>query len=584
MNNVCLVHFKGFSIQLQQPVSGDPQERQEIIQRVNQVLETDVIQQVDLFGSESIESTDLVEMLAKAQYKENISVAKAWDWTYRLRSQSWVIHAEPRFALLDVTGGVKGIPPQGTVFPEKTNDREWHLKQIKVPDAWQAFFSDSKLPGQGIKIALPDTGYLFHPALEGVLFEGYSLTTIEQYDFVENRPGGKGWADNPDPDKFGHGVSVASLIFSPPKGENIPGIAYGAEPIFLRIVPSDSGTGQELFTPPLARAINYAIDREAHIISISMGGYPTLPVRRAILNAQKKGIIVVASAGNHVPFTVWPGAYDQVIAVASSTVEPSIATHSSRGSRVNIAAPGEYVWCATSDSPFQHSYGRRSGTSFATPLVAGVAALWLSHWGLTYLSERYGVERIPLVFDKLLRETSDRPDIPNDWDKTYWGAGIVNAYKLLNVDPLPDPDDPAIQVPPTFEQADHVRLDRGGVETFAHLFEQTLSNSEFIKGISNRLLTDSTFLQELRAKRLDITQWLLSKLFDKSGKELRMFLQTFGQELAFHCGINQSLYKLLEKAFMEAASSHAQSNNSLHNARKELKNSAYVSEYLKKYL
>jgi serine protease len=533
--NTINTRFAGFNVQLSESVTSEDRNR------ISKSLKSQIANTLQITDPSSIkisfpelsleknespiqqlsDSTDLVEFEITSE--ENASVAQVWNWTYRISEYPDVAYVEPRIALLDPTR-LKGILPENTQFPVGTDVRTWHLTQTEVQRAWSNFFSESE-PGRGIKIALPDTGYLFHPALNKVLFESETRSAKFAYDFVDpdNLFPGKGWTpgSDPNPIRFGHGVSTSALIFAPNENDNVPGIAPYAEPLFLRVARSDRDVkALEFFAPPLGAAIHYAVNNNAHIISISMGGYPTLPVRRAILNALRKGIIVIASAGNDVPFTVWPGAYRQVIAVASSAVDGSIANRSAKGTRINIAAPGEYVWCAVSRNFNEHSFERRSGTSFATPIVAGIAALWLSRWGVDYLfNEKYKdrPELIPIVFNKLLREQCSTPE---GWDKEHWGAGIVNAFKLLNAK-LPDIADLTNQELDVINRSDYPELDQGGVSTFNHLFEHVQSS----KG-----------LMELA----------LAKLVGKPREELPEFLRQFGRELAFHFGINKSLYGLLE--------------------------------------
>jgi serine protease len=519
--------FSGFNIQLKEPVTSNPGSQSQLKSllqsQISDVLGVDRSGIEIVFSESDSDSTDLAEVKIDFQstnYQGEVSIPNAWDWAYKVSAFENINFAEPRFFLLDLTG-LKGTPPKNTQFPIETDKRTWHLEKTGVIDAWNAFFSDpsNSEPGEGVKIALPDTGYLFHPALKEIFYEKNFPDELAK-DFVDpnNIWAGKNWqpGDIPDPNSFGHGVSTSALIFASHQGNNVPGIAPNAEPLFLRIARSDG----KLFAPPLGEAINYAVKHNAHIISISMGGYPTIPVRRAILNALRKGIIVIASAGNDVPFTVWPGAYRQVIAVASSAVDGSIANRSAKGTRINIAAPGEYVWCAVSRNFNEHSFERRSGTSFATPIVAGIAALWLSRWGVDYLfNEKYKdrPELIPIVFNKLLREQCSTPEC---WDKEHWGAGIVNAFKLLNAK-LPDIADLTNQELDVINGSDYPELDQGGVSTFNHLFEHVQSS----KG-----------LMELA----------LAKLVGKPREELPEFLRQFGRELAFHFGINKSLYGLLE--------------------------------------
>jgi thermitase len=516
---------------------------------------------------------------------------------------------------------------------------EWSLHQVRVrwipelaedanepvQDVWQTFFiSKDKVPGQGVKIGHPDTGYLPHPELDLEL----------EKTSADNAPGGfrKGRtvisdgesAIKPSPDMlpklpsgFWHGTSTASVIISseggpvhhPPKlrdsklpDKYVTGVAPGAELIAIPIAPLVVDAPRvKIYTPSLAQAIYEAVEKEGvHILSISLGGYPSLAVRRAIINAQKKGVIVAASVGNAVSFTVWPAAYDGVTAVASSTADRKIAAHSAGGSRVDVAAPGEGVWAAVAkfeNGKLTYGVEQCSGTSYAAALVAGVAALWLSRWDREYLKECYGgYEKIPLVFDKLLRNTCD----PSEEQDPNRRVGIVNAYKLLaaEVDDPRDPtqkipldiNDPNLQTPPAFGEVDHVALDQGGIATFTHLFEKTLSDPKFIQAVSQKALSNLEFAEAVQLNQLNIVQWILSKLLNQSRKDLRDFLRTFGKELTFHFGTNFNLYKMMENALkLEVNFKQVDSTARLHpqwtldEVRKELKEKC-ASEYLQKYL
>lgn len=560
--NTIDTRFAGFSMQLRQPISAahttqiTESLRAEVSERLGIFPQSVKISFPELSFSApasrshpSTDTTDLVEV--EIDSRSGASIAQAWSWKYRLDALPRVRYVEPKIALLDPTR-LKGAPPTNIPFPEVTENLEWHLEKTFVKDAWQ-HFSATKPPGTGVKIALPDTGYLFHPTLYNVLFKGPSLGDLPKiaHDFVDpdNLFPGKGFTRGRQPDitRFGHGVSTAALIFAPVTqdrsvlkhtnhtwdNKHIPGIAPHAEPLFLRVARSDYRVNAlEFFAPPLGAAIHYAIQQGVHIIAISMGGYPTLAMRRAIIKAQSQGILVIASAGNGVPFTVWPGAYNDVTAVASSTAEGKLAKHSAKGTRITIAAPGEYVWCAISKTFYEHSSARRSGTSFATPIVAGIAALWLSHHGVDQICQRYPdrPEAIPIAFNYLLRETCDR------WQEVRCGPGIINAKALLEAD-LPELATleaagllaPQRETYASLERKEYLDLDEGGIRSFIHLFEQALPHQG---GGDNE----------------HMMQLMLSELLHQPFDGLERFLQTFGHELLFHVGVNQSLYRTVLQA------------------------------------
>jgi hypothetical protein len=249
---------------------------------------------------------------------------------------------------------------------------------------------------------------------------------------------------------------------------------------------------------------------------------------------------VIASAGNGIPFVGWPAAYDNVIAVASSTIESKRASYSAHGSRVNIAAPGEDIYCAILRRDGKYDVQQRDGTSYAASLVAGVAALWLSH-RREELDTKYADDpaKIPLAFARVLHETC------TPWNEENCGPGIINANELLKAD-LPDSNDPDLLIPRVLQYDENLALDQGGVITFRHLFEATLSHPEVIHQINLRKLNNPDFLKEIGV--LDTMEWVLGKLVDRSGRSLRSFLGLFGRELSLLVSTNFELYNLFVDA------------------------------------
>ena len=486
-----------------------------------------------------------------------LSVKQAWDKTYELRSQPGVVDAEPLFAvpvresrkqnwdepaelvsntqskntsifdlifsfldrLLDlfVSSRREAAGLDRPVF--QANDVTWTLKELRVFEVWQKYFPDpNKLPGHGIIIAHPDTGYTEHPEIvDNLLLE-------EGYDFVDSDRDQRDPLEKSDTELInnpGHGTSTASVIISPPgaqanypNGKYVTGVAPGAKLVPLRV----SYSVVLLSNRNLAKAIEYAADKGFHIISISLGaGFYNKRLRSAIIYAQKRGVIIIAASGTWIPFVVFPAAYDEVIAVSASTINRKIWIGASRGRKVDVSAPGDNIWYARTvkeKGNLIHRIDRGQGTSFSAPLVAGVAALWLSYHGRDKLIQRYGAEKIPFIFNQLLRETCDTP--PN-WKPNRYGAGIVNAEKLLAA-PLPDNINRSV-IPPAFALQQHTLLESGEVDTFAHMFESQQEDNE-----------NSLNLH-------------LAQLLQTNQAELPEKLQEIGQELAFCFAVNPELYE-----------------------------------------
>jgi hypothetical protein len=222
----------------------------------------------------------------------------------------------------------------------------------------------------------------------------------------------------------------------------------------------------------LVDAIEYARTSGAHVISLSVGGLMHEGVReeidRAVLDAN---VIVVAAAGQLYMLgamnaianaaagiglptgdsVATPAAYSNVIAVAGCSSDGRPWDESLRGPNVDITAPADGMWVADFDSRRTDGAGNRqpvlecaSGTSFAAAFMAGVAALWLAHWGRDALIRRYPSTPLAWVFRHQLQRTATAAHAAV-WDKVNYGPGVVDVRALLEA-PLPAPRD--VQPPP----------------------------------------------------------------------------------------------------------------------------------------
>jgi thermitase len=531
--------------------------------------------------------TTILEILINQKTSTGkLSPAEAWDCSYILRALPGVLYVEPLVnrSVVQIEGPTSLWSRSADLA--ESNNSDWSLKQTHIFAAWDLFQQrfPNKVPGDGVVIGHPDTGYLEHPEIRDNILrdrgrdyidgdlsplDGTRLTDTSNFD-GDYRP------------SPGHGTSTASVIISPEGAQAkypndsgdraVTGVAPGAKLLPLRI--RSSYAFFDTFNPTLAWAIRYAATPTeeggggAHVISISMGGPPSWRLREAITYAQEQGVIVLASAGNILPFctpfVVWPAAYDEVIGVGSSNARGEFALHSSRGQKVDVVAPGESVWCASiqrgpapdyelmlydQGNP-QYIVERKTGTSLAVALVAGVAALWLSYHVRDDLIKKYGKEKIPFIFNHILRQSCDPG---SNWNFQEWGAGIVNAEKVLKT-PLPDLNaptlDPVLIAPPVFNLIGHVRLDRGAYDTLEHLLESILADEK----VSN---TNQTKLLRFVLIRLLVNAAQLSENeINKLNKELELVLKAFGQELAFHIAFNPEFYDALRDILHET-SEHA---------------------------
>lgn len=247
-----------------------------------------------------------------------------------------------------------------------------------------------------VKVAVIDTGVMVnHPDLGG---------RVTHYDVG---------AGTGDPD--GHGTHVAGIIgASMDNGIGGAGIAPGVSIMAYRTA-NDSGS---LVTSYITSAIRDAADRGAHIINMSLGGYGyNASFRNAVTYAVNRGVTVVVAMGNDGTNVInFPAYYDGVIAVGSTDQTGRRANYSTYGPWADVSAPGTDIYSTYNDG--SHCY--LSGTSMASPVVAGVAALYMSAKG-------YRVS--PSDMEKALEKNATKcPD-------SGMGAGIVNIANMLDGKP-----------------------------------------------------------------------------------------------------------------------------------------------------
>jgi subtilisin family serine protease len=249
-----------------------------------------------------------------------------------------------REVVLEATATV----PNDTLWQE-----QWGPRRVRAPRAWDATRGSSS-----VVVAVVDTGVAYgHPDLQGLFVPGY--------DFVNN---------DADPrDDQGHGTAVAGVIAARTQNhEGQAGMCWKCSVMPVKVL-DRNGTGP---TSTIAAGIVWAVNHGARVINLSLGGAGTTQaLQDAVLFAASQGVVVVAAAGNSGSSTkFYPAAYADALSVAATTSSDNLYDWSNRGLHwVQVAAPGCNV------APVRGGgYGDFCGTSSATPIVSGIAALALS--------------------------------------------------------------------------------------------------------------------------------------------------------------------------------------------------------------
>jgi subtilisin family serine protease len=272
-----------------------------------------------------------------------------------------------------------------------------------------------------------DTGVdLNHPELAPLLLAGQDLV-----DFPPGSVPAPGWVfegdftgvDATPQDEVGHGTHVAGTICcASNNGVGVAGVNWDVRLLPVRVLARIrevasgrvSGSGS---SANIAAGIRWAVDNGARVINMSLGGYGDARVEReSIEYAISRNVLVVAAMGNdNTNKPHYPSAYPDVIAVAATDSADHRASFSNTGSWVDLSGPGVDVQSTYWDD----TYASLSGTSMATPHVAGVAALVLSQD--TALTAAQVGDILRGTAEPLTDDPADQ--VPNE----KFGSGLVQA-------------------------------------------------------------------------------------------------------------------------------------------------------------
>jgi subtilisin family serine protease len=271
---------------------------------------------------------------------------------------------------------------------------QWHLPQIKAPQAWALTTGAAS-----VVIAVIDSGVdTTHPDLSSKLLPGWNFVsnTATIVDYV------------------GHGTAVSGTVAAASNNSlGVSGVNWSSMIMPLVVVDSNDYASYS----NIAAAIQYAADHGARVINLSVGGSsPSSTLQNAVNYAWSKGLVLFASAMNNSTSTpYYPAACSNVVAVSATDNNDNLAGFSNYGSWITLAAPGTNILTTTVGGGTGYWYG----TSFSSPIAAGVAAL--------ALAVNPALTNSALV--TLMEQNTD--DIGAPGFDTSFGWGRVNAYKTV---------------------------------------------------------------------------------------------------------------------------------------------------------
>lgn len=324
---------------------------------------------------------------------------------------------------------------------------DWHLKRTRLVDAWSLLGTHTHIDWGNIRVGQIDTGFRVIPCLGFPNPKNpksdFVLTDLDRnyfpndfnYDPVQN-------AGNPFASEYsaedpllggafdGHGTRTGSVLAGFDPTADTP--YFGAAPRvpFIPVRICDSVIINHV-QEPLSKAIEHLVQNGCSVITLSMGMALTLiqdRLRKAIDYAYEQGVIFVSAAGNIWDPVVAPARLNRTLAVGGCTPSLTPWNGSSFGPEVDLCAPAWPIRRASVDRKGQPTYGYGDGTSFATPMVAATAAMWLLHRG-PEIEQAYPYKWQRVEAFKRVVTTTVTPG--SHWNSRLYGSGILDAFAAL---------------------------------------------------------------------------------------------------------------------------------------------------------
>jgi len=330
---------------------------------------------------------------------------------------------------------------------------DWHVKATRLVEAWDELGGAGGIDWGDVRVGQIDTGFRPLSCL-GFGSNGRSDFVLTEYDhnffpgdfnrddYLEYGQAPRSADSALDPllggANDGHGSRTGSILAGfdtsddGSDGGRLKGF-FGAAPRvpYIPVRISDSVIINHV-QEPLSLAIEHLVRHGCGVITLSMGmalTYVTDRLQRAIDYAYEQGVILVCAAGNVWDPVVAPARLRRTLAVGGSTPAGIPWLGSSFGPEVDISAPAWPIRRASVDRKGKPGFGIGDGTSFATPQVAGTAAMWLLRHG-SNLTNAYPEKWQRVAAFKRVVTGTAQPGV--EWNRNLYGAGILDAHAALS--------------------------------------------------------------------------------------------------------------------------------------------------------
>lgn len=402
-----------------------------------------------ILTAKSDEGASDAEALAAAKKADGVKTAQ-FNYVYHLiepvEESAPLARSQAQDESLD---GALNLLPVNDSFtqnsdPSKADNQYWAYN-AKLPAAWRWAKTDHK-----VTVAVMDSGVnMEHEDLKANVLKDYAFNS---QSYAVNSAAGSNELDETDvTDNYGHGTHVSGIIAGVANnGAGIAGASYNANILPIKVLNDDTATATSASFIAAYNRLFFLVkehpELNVRVVNISLGGYNGSGMNDDFLHEAIKdarsiyGILTVCAGGNgkasydengnsiRVPLTenIYPGDWDECVSVTALEPDGANVSFSDYNKQKDISAPGADVW-STDTQGFEGTlntrYNYRTGSSMASPVVAGIAALLYST----------GEDVLPADVCEALYETADPVlDSVNDRSESSGSHGAVNAVAALD--------------------------------------------------------------------------------------------------------------------------------------------------------